>query len=50
MMEITDRVWREAMPDTDEPVEAIKEEAIKEETELVDEFTETDDLPIELEE
>ena len=45
MMEITDRVWREAMPDTDEPVEAIKEE-----TELVDEFTETDDLPIELEE
>ena len=55
MMEITDRVWREAMPDADEPVEAIKEEAIKEEaikeeTELVDEFTETDDLPIELEE
>ena len=50
MMEITDRVWREAMPDTDDPVEAIKEEAIKEETELVDEFTETDDLPIELEE
>ena len=45
MMEITDRVWREAMPDTDEPVEAAKEEA-----ELVDEFTETDDLPIELEE
>ena len=50
MMEITDRVWREAMPDADEPVEAIKEEVIKEETELVDEFTETDDLPIELEE
>ena len=50
MMEITDRVWREAMPDADEPVEVIKEEAIKEETELVDEFTETDDLPIELEE
>ncbi len=50
MMEITDRVWREAMPDADEPLEAIKEEAIKEETELVDEFTETDDLPIELEE
>ena len=50
MMEITDRVWREAMPDADEPVEAIKEEAIKKETELVDEFTETDDLPIELEE
>lgn len=50
MMEITDRVWREAMPDADEPEEAIKEEAIKEETELVDEFTETDDLPIELEE
>ena len=45
MMEITDRVWREAMPDADEPVEAAKEEA-----ELVDEFTETDDLPIELEE
>ena len=45
MMEITDRVWREAMPDTDEPVEAAEEEA-----ELVDEFTETDDLPIELEE
>jgi len=45
MMEITDRVWREAMPDADEPVEAVKEEA-----ELVDEFTETDDLPIELEE
>ena len=45
MMEITDRVWREALPDTDEPVEAAKEEA-----ELVDEFTETDDLPIELEE
>ena len=44
MMEITDRVWREAMPDADEPVEAAKEE------ELVDEFTETDDLPIELEE
>ena len=44
MMEITDRVWREAMPDADEPVEAVKEE------ELVDEFTETDDLPIELEE
>ena len=50
MMEITDRVWREAMPDADEPVEAIKEEVIKEEAELVDEFTETDDLPIELEE
>ncbi|SVD19857.1 uncharacterized protein METZ01_LOCUS372711 [marine metagenome] len=33
------------MPDADEPVEAVKEEA-----ELVDEFTETDDLPIELEE
>ncbi len=45
MVEITDRVWREAMPDPDEPVEAVKEEA-----ELVDEFTETDDLPIELEE
>jgi recombination protein RecA len=45
MMEITDRVWREAMPDADEPVEAAKEEE-----ELVDEFTETDDLPIELEE
>ncbi|CAI8353029.1 MAG: Protein RecA [Acidimicrobiaceae bacterium] len=45
MMEITDRVWREAMPDTEESVEAVKEEA-----ELVDEFTETDDLPIELEE
>ncbi len=45
MMEITDRVWREAMPDTEEPVEAVKEES-----ELVDEFTETDDLPIELEE
>tara|TARA_B100000929_G_scaffold63777_2_gene48614 strand:+ start:19973 stop:21130 length:1158 start_codon:yes stop_codon:yes gene_type:complete len=45
MVEITDRVWREAMPDADEPVEAVKEEA-----ELVDEFTETDDLPIELEE
>ena len=45
MMEITDRVWREAMPDADEPVEAVKEEE-----ELVDEFTETDDLPIELEE
>ncbi|MDP6964573.1 MAG: recombinase RecA [Acidimicrobiales bacterium] len=45
MVEITDRVWREAMPDVDEPVEAVKEEA-----ELVDEFTETDDLPIELEE
>ena len=45
MMEITDRVWREAMPDADEPVEAAEEEA-----ELVDEFTETDDLPIELEE
>ena len=45
MMEITDRVWRVAMPDTDEPVEAAEEEA-----ELVDEFTETDDLPIELEE
>ena len=45
MMEITDRVWREAMPDTDEPVEAAEEEA-----EPVDEFTETDDLPIELEE
>ena len=44
MMEITDRVWREAMPDTEESVEAVKEEA-----ELVDEFTETDDLPIELE-
>ena len=26
MMEITDRVWREAMPDADEPVEAAKEE------------------------
>ena len=50
MMEITDRVWREAMPDADEPVEAIKEEVIKEEAELVDEFTKTDDLPIELEE
>ena len=50
MMEITDRVWREAMPDADEPVEAIKEEVIKEEAELVDEFTETDELPIELEE
>ena len=45
MMEITDRVWREAMPDTEEPVEALKEES-----EVVDEFTETDDLPIELEE
>ena len=45
MMEITDRVWREAMPDTEESVEPVKEEA-----ELVDEFTETDDLPIELEE
>ena len=45
MMEITDRVWREAMPDTEEPVKAVKEES-----ELVDEFTETDDLPIELEE
>ena len=45
MMEITDRVWREAMPDTEESTEAVKEEA-----ELVDEFTETDDLPIELEE
>jgi len=45
MVEITDRVWREAMPDADEPVEAVKEEA-----ELVDEFTEIDDLPIELEE
>ena len=45
MVEITDRVWREAMPDADDPVEAVKEEA-----ELVDEFTETDDLPIELEE
>ena len=45
MMEITDRVWREAMPDTEESVEAVKEEA-----ELVDEFTETDDLQIELEE
>ena len=45
MMEITDRVWREAMPDTEESVEAVKEEA-----ELVDEFKETDDLPIELEE
>tara|TARA_B100000482_G_scaffold1180_1_gene1109 strand:+ start:2540 stop:3736 length:1197 start_codon:yes stop_codon:yes gene_type:complete len=45
MMEITDRVWREAMPDTEESVEVVKEEA-----ELVDEFTETDDLPIELEE
>ena len=45
MVEITDRVWREAMPDADEPVEAVKEEA-----EFVDEFTETDDLPIELEE
>ena len=45
MMEITDRVWREAMPDTEETVEVVKEEA-----ELVDEFTETDDLPIELEE
>ena len=45
MMEITDRVWREAMPDTEESVEAVKEEA-----ELVDEFTETADLPIELEE
>ena len=45
MMEITERVWREAMPDTEESVEAVKEEA-----ELVDEFTETDDLPIELEE
>ncbi len=45
MMEITDRVWREAMPDTEEPVRAVKEES-----ELVDEFTETDDLPIELEE
>ena len=45
MMEITDRVWREAMPDTEESVEAVKEEA-----ELADEFTETDDLPIELEE
>ena len=45
MIEITDRVWREAMPDTEESVEAVKEEA-----ELVDEFTETDDLPIELEE
>ena len=45
MMEITDRVWREAMPDADESVEAAKEEE-----ELVDEFTETDDLPIELEE
>jgi recombination protein RecA len=45
MMEITDRVWREAMPNTEESVEATKEES-----ELVDEFTETDDLPIELEE
>ena len=52
MVEITDRVWREAMPDRDEPVETNKEtvEAINQETELVDEFTETDDLPIELDE
>jgi recombination protein RecA len=52
MVEITDRVWREAMPDRDEPVETNQEtvEAINQETELVDEFTETDDLPIELDE
>ena len=33
------------MPDTEESAKAVKEAA-----ELVDEFTETDDLPIELEE
>ena len=45
MVEITDRVWREAMPDNEDLKETVDENG-----ELVDEFTETDDLPIELEE
>jgi len=51
MVEITDRVWREAMPDRDDSVEASNQETVEattQETELVDEFTGTDDLPIEL--
>mgnify|MGYP001035179664 CR=1 FL=1 len=53
MVEITDRVWREAMPDRDDSVEASNQETVEattQETELVDEFTGTDDLPIELDE
>ena len=45
MVEITDRVWREVMPDNEDPVKAVDENG-----EILDEFTETDDLPIELEE
>ena len=45
MVEITDRVWREVMPDNADPVKAVDENG-----EILDEFTETDDLPIELEE
>ena len=42
MMEITDRVWREVAPEV--------EESVEEETVDTDEFTETDDLPISLDE
>ena len=45
MVEITDRVWREVMPYNEDPVKAVDENG-----EILDEFTETDDLPIELEE